>query len=312
MQRLLEPAGIDGRAAARRGRAAARGRRHVRGQRADQGAGRGRDATGRPAIADDSGIEAAALGGAPGVHSARYAGRGRDRRAEPREARVARRRRTAGCGTSARWPTSIPETGEERVFFGDCRGHAGRASARGTNGLRLRPGVRPRRHRATAGRWRSSPTTRRTRSAIAATRCGRSRGGSGPERGWRGRGAGAVAVGSGGGPGGVAVAGWLGRCVSVGAFWWAAVAGAAAPGWAAPVEVAGGVSGRPRRGSDLQNLTKATLVAGRVRAGMWRMPHIPTPARDGAKCQVVQVRGCRRRGGCTTRQRPDRGRALTC
>jgi XTP/dITP diphosphohydrolase len=31
-------------------------------------------ATGRPAVADDSGIEAAALGGGPGVRSARYAG----------------------------------------------------------------------------------------------------------------------------------------------------------------------------------------------------------------------------------------------
>jgi XTP/dITP diphosphohydrolase len=31
-------------------------------------------ATGLPAVADDSGIEAAALGGAPGVYSARYAG----------------------------------------------------------------------------------------------------------------------------------------------------------------------------------------------------------------------------------------------
>ena len=33
-------------------------------------------ATGRPAIADDSGIEAAALGGRPGVRSARFAGEG--------------------------------------------------------------------------------------------------------------------------------------------------------------------------------------------------------------------------------------------
>jgi XTP/dITP diphosphohydrolase len=32
------------------------------------------EATGRPAVADDSGIEAAVLGGAPGARSARYAG----------------------------------------------------------------------------------------------------------------------------------------------------------------------------------------------------------------------------------------------
>ena len=37
--------------------------------------------TGRPAIADDSGLCVAALGGAPGVHSARYAGSGAGDRA---------------------------------------------------------------------------------------------------------------------------------------------------------------------------------------------------------------------------------------
>ena len=31
-------------------------------------------ATGRPALADDTGLEVAALGGAPGVHTGRYAG----------------------------------------------------------------------------------------------------------------------------------------------------------------------------------------------------------------------------------------------
>ena len=43
-------------------------------------------ATGTLAIADDSGIEAAALGGAPGVRSARYAGEARHRRGEPAQA----------------------------------------------------------------------------------------------------------------------------------------------------------------------------------------------------------------------------------
>ena len=41
-------------------------------------------ATGRAAIADDSGVEAAALGGRPGVRSARYAGEAASAPAPPR------------------------------------------------------------------------------------------------------------------------------------------------------------------------------------------------------------------------------------
>jgi XTP/dITP diphosphohydrolase len=56
--------------------------------------------TGRPAIADDSGIEAAALGGAPGVWSARYAGE--DATDEENLARLL---------------SEVPEDGDRRVAY---------------------------------------------------------------------------------------------------------------------------------------------------------------------------------------------------
>ena len=56
-------------------------------------------ATGELAIGDDSGIEAAALGGAPGVRSARFAGEDATD-AENLDASSPRSRR------AARWPTS--------------------------------------------------------------------------------------------------------------------------------------------------------------------------------------------------------------
>jgi XTP/dITP diphosphohydrolase len=57
-------------------------------------------ATGRPAVADDSGIEAAALGGAPGVWSARFAGE--DATDEDNLAKLLR---------------DVPEDGDRRVAY---------------------------------------------------------------------------------------------------------------------------------------------------------------------------------------------------
>lgn len=77
--------------------------------------------TGRAAIADDSGIEAEALGGAPGVRSARYAGE----RASDQE-NLEKLIREAPAGSGLRYVCLLayvdPEAGAERLFFGECRG----------------------------------------------------------------------------------------------------------------------------------------------------------------------------------------------
>jgi XTP/dITP diphosphohydrolase len=80
-------------------------------------------ATGLPAVADDSGIEAAALGGAPGVHSARYAGE----HATDRE-NLDRLLRDVPPGADPRLAyvcvlAYVPATGEDPVVFeGRCTG----------------------------------------------------------------------------------------------------------------------------------------------------------------------------------------------
>jgi XTP/dITP diphosphohydrolase len=94
-------------------------------------------ATGRVAIADDSGIEAEALGWAPGVRSARYAGE----RATDEE-NLAKLQREAPAGSRARYVCVIahvdPQTGAEHLFEGDCSGTLS-AQPRGTGGFGYDP-----------------------------------------------------------------------------------------------------------------------------------------------------------------------------
>jgi XTP/dITP diphosphohydrolase len=77
--------------------------------------------TGRPSIADDSGIEAAALGGRPGVRSARYAGEGAGD-----EENLAKLLDEAPAGSKLEYVCALvyvnPETGEEQLFEGRCAG----------------------------------------------------------------------------------------------------------------------------------------------------------------------------------------------
>jgi XTP/dITP diphosphohydrolase len=78
-------------------------------------------ATGRASIADDSGIAAAALGGAPGVRSARYAGE----HASDGE-NLAKLLREAPAGSGLEYVCAIayvdPVDGTERIFHGRCAG----------------------------------------------------------------------------------------------------------------------------------------------------------------------------------------------
>jgi XTP/dITP diphosphohydrolase len=93
-------------------------------------------ATGRPAIADDSGIEADALEGRPGVKTARYAGA-----AATDEENLARFEAEVPPGTPLRYVCVIAHvepTGEERLFYGHCDGTMATRRA-GTKGFGYDP-----------------------------------------------------------------------------------------------------------------------------------------------------------------------------
>jgi XTP/dITP diphosphohydrolase len=80
-------------------------------------------ATGESVVADDSGIEAAALGGRPGIYSARFAGEG----AGDEENLAKLLREVAATGEERRAAyvcviALVGEDGEERTFEGRCEG----------------------------------------------------------------------------------------------------------------------------------------------------------------------------------------------
>jgi XTP/dITP diphosphohydrolase len=97
--------------------------------------------TGRIAIADDSGIEAEALSGAPGVRSARYAGP-----SATDQANLEKLMREAPAGSALRYVCVIayvdPHIGKERFFYGECRGRLA-AIARGSGGFGYDPAFVP-------------------------------------------------------------------------------------------------------------------------------------------------------------------------
>ena len=99
------------------------------------------EATGRPAIADDSGIESEALGGRPGVRSARYAGE----RATDQQ-NLDKLLAEAPAGSGLRYVCAVafvdPRTGEERVFLGECHGRLA-AAPRGSGGFGYDPAFLP-------------------------------------------------------------------------------------------------------------------------------------------------------------------------
>ncbi len=99
------------------------------------------EATGMPSIADDSGIEAAALGGVPGVRSARYAGENATDEENLskllREVPADGDRRVAYVCALA-----YVDGGEERVFEGRCEGTLA-AEPRGSGGFGYDPAFVP-------------------------------------------------------------------------------------------------------------------------------------------------------------------------
>ncbi|MGB7589499.1 MAG: RdgB/HAM1 family non-canonical purine NTP pyrophosphatase [Solirubrobacterales bacterium] len=100
-------------------------------------------ATGQPALADDSGIEVAALGGRPGIHSARYGGEGATD--EENLAKLLDEVAATGGGRGAAYVCAlafVDPDGSERVVEARCEGQLIEAP-RGQGGFGYDPAFVP-------------------------------------------------------------------------------------------------------------------------------------------------------------------------
>jgi XTP/dITP diphosphohydrolase len=100
-------------------------------------------ATGQPALADDSGIEAAALGGQPGIRSARYAGEGASD--EENLTKLLREVDAADGDRAVSYVcvlAYVNADGEEGLFEGRCEGTLAERP-RGTGGFGYDPAFLP-------------------------------------------------------------------------------------------------------------------------------------------------------------------------
>ena len=98
-------------------------------------------AAGCPSIADDSGIEAMALDGAPGVRSARYAGE-----SASDQQNLDKLIHNAPVGSPLRYVCALvyvdPASGQEQLFFGYCTGRLAE-QPRGSRGFGYDPAFIP-------------------------------------------------------------------------------------------------------------------------------------------------------------------------
>lgn len=125
-------------------------------------------ASGLPALSDDSGLEVSALGGAPGVYSARWAGPGKDFRVAME--RVWRELQERGAtNLSARFVCALAladASGQTQVFEGEARGRIV-WPPRGDKGFGYDPIFVPEGHDRTFGEMSHEeklPLTHRTRA----------------------------------------------------------------------------------------------------------------------------------------------------